>query len=142
MASFGGVRVVPYIATLIASILSGCGSPYEDIRALAAQSPGIGIEDVEVMAFDAFLDQRNRGNTHSTSFPVNLFLNPPLTESEIRRIYLADPQGCDQNRTDGSFRCLRRVLVGNVLFDVPIEYESQRSGMKIVSFYADRAPQL
>ena len=142
MTSFGGARLGPCICALLSAVLSGCGSPYEDIRVLAAQSAGIGIEDVELMAFDALMDQRSRGNILSTSFPANLFLDPPLSETEIRQLYLTDPEGCGQNRTNGSFRCLRRVMVGQGVYDVPIVYEPQRNGMMIISFYADSAPVL
>lgn len=142
MTTFGGARIIPYIFTLIGSVLSGCGSPYEDISVLAAQSPGIGIEDVELMAFNAFMDQAGRGDTLSISFPTNLFLDPPISEREIRQKYLADRQGCGQNRTNGSFRCLMRVLVGRGVYDVAIEYQPQQSRMKVISFYALPAPGL
>lgn len=142
MATFGWARITRVVAVMAAAVLAGCGSPYEDIRLTAAQSPGIGIADVEMMAFNSFLEQGNRGNTLSASFPTNLFLDPPLSEVEIREVYLSDRQGCGESRADESFRCLRRVLIGNTPYDVAVEYEVRGSRTRIGSFFANLAPQL
>ena len=142
MAILSLTQMTRVLAVIAGVTLAGCSSPYEDIRVTAAQSPGIGIEDVEVMAFNEFVVQLNRGNSFSPTFPARLFLDPTLGETEIRRVYAADRQGCGQSRPDASFGCLRRVLVGNTLYDIYVQYSQQLIGTQIVRFSARPAPVL
>ena len=143
MTIFYGVRLAPYIATLIAAVLSGCGSRYDDVGVLAAQSPGIGIEDVEMMAVNALINQTQIDDTIPTIRPPNFFLDPILDEEEIRIFYQVSDSYCDSYLTNGTFRCYRRISAGDRgIYDVDIRFEPRDDKTRIVSYQAMSAPVL
>ena len=116
--------------------------PVNYSRELAGLGDGPRIEDVEVMAAEAYMAHFRAGETQESTFPQDLVLDAILDQGTIRDRYQSTGGTCSPPEHDASFRCYRRVTIDRISYNAHLRFRPVDGRVVVVEYGANFARSL